>query len=48
MLELFLNLNSVVLCAVMQAEGMTESVDYDQEQSGLGLHCLHRSVCLKT
>ena len=30
------------------AEGMVNSVDPNQEQSDLGLHCLPRPVCLKT
>ena len=30
------------------ADGMANSVDRDQEQSDLGLHCLHRPICLKT
>ena len=30
------------------ADGMANSVDSDQEQSDLGLHCLPRSVCPKT
>ena len=30
------------------AEGIANSVDPDQEQSDLGLHCLLRPVCPKT
>ena len=30
------------------ADGMANSVDPDQEQSDLGLHCLPRPFCLKT
>ena len=30
------------------AEGIANSVDPDQEQSDLGLHCLPRLVCPKT
>ena len=30
-----------------EAEGMANSVDPDQEQSDLGLHCLSRSFCQK-
>ena len=29
-------------------DGMANSVDPDQEQFGLGLHCLPRSICPKT
>ena len=36
-----------VLCPE-DADGMGDSVDPDQEQSDLGLHCLLRSVCQKT
>ena len=30
------------------ADGMANSVDPDQEQSDLGLHCLPRPICPKT
>ena len=30
------------------AAGIENSVDPDQEQSDLGLHCLPRSICPKT
>ena len=30
------------------ADGMANSVDPDQEQSDLGLHCLPRHICPKT
>ena len=30
------------------ADEMANSVDPDQEQSDLGLHCLLRSICPKT
>ena len=30
------------------AGGMANSVDPDQEQSDLGLHCLPRQICPKT
>ena len=29
------------------SNGMVNSVDPDQEQSDLGLHCLHRTFCQK-
>ena len=36
-----------VMC-LNNADGMANSADPDQEQSDLGLHWMHRHVCLKT
>ena len=30
------------------ADGLANSIDLDQEQSDLGLHCLPRPICSKT